>query len=247
MSYTEGVISYTGGQSKTAERGPSSDAIFRHARQMAASGVSSAHSAMAPQDPQVACALLRSDGLHASLLNPEGDQASYAATVERRLEAVRCLIEQPATTLSSVIERALVVSYHGRLTLDDETECGQLAIDLVDDLVEIREGDLDQVQLPPDSPFAQGCHAFFMACKAYEDAAAAVHQIKLSEINAARRHQAAALAAVMGLRATTLAEAAAKAGVVLHYSRRAVPDNATSLGLLAIAVLGELVSVLGGA
>jgi hypothetical protein len=133
--------------------------------------------------------------------------------------------------------------------VDGETEVGQFAIELVHDLALIRcnRHDPDQVHLPPDSTttIGRGCLNFYIAARLYE-AAVFDDQIDQSEIDIAWQSRADALAALMSLPATTIAAAVAKARVVMRLSHDAGHD-ATDLGLLAIEVLAELVSILGGA
>ena len=240
--------------SKSAGSGWSSETLFRRARREASSalsdgGESDARSAT-PRDLRSACALLcDTDDLYASLRDPEGegrsadDQASFEVSARRRFEALRGLTERPATTMGAVLAKARLVSHCAKWVGSEDTELGRLAVELVHELpvIEVRQDNLNQIQLPQDCALARGCDAFIIADRTYEKVVSG-GQLNPSEIDMARQRRADSLAAVMRFPAATMSAAAAKAEVVLHYARREFCD-ATDLGLLALVVLQELKSI----
>jgi hypothetical protein len=147
--------------------------------------------------------------------------------------------------MGAVLAKALVVS-HLRKSENDETDAGELALDLVHELAvmaEIRGGrdDLDQGRLPPDSVLARGCSAFFIADSLYE-AAVCGGQMNESAIKLALQRRADALDVIMSFRTTTVAEFVAQAEVVLHLSGGCGHD-ATALGRIALRALDDLTSM----
>jgi hypothetical protein len=251
------VISSNTDLSKSAQHSHRLDALFRHVPSSPSAGLFPAgnpartHSA-APCELQSACRIFcDSYELCATLsgFDSEGqgtdelsDQASYEAAAQRRLDALRVLIERPATTMHLVLAKAFAVSCSANHPTEVETEAGRLAIGLVRQL-EAMQLRLGQVQLLTDSAVSQICRAFFNADRVYEDRVSD-HQMDQSAIDMARQHRADALALVMNLQASTMAEVVAKAEVVLHLSQLAGHD-AMDVGVLALVVLRELRSIAG--
>jgi hypothetical protein len=253
------VISSNTDLSKSAQHSHRLDALFRHVPSSPSAGLFPAgnpartHSA-APCELQSACRIFcDSYELCATLsgFDSEGqgtdelsDQASYEAAAQRRLDALRVLIRCPATTMNLVLAKAFAVSRSADST-PVETEAGQLAIGLVRQLEAIgdeRHG-RGQVRRLTDIAVAQSCRAFFDADRVYQETVSG-HQMDHSAIDIAKQHRADALALVMSLQVSTMAEVLAKTEVVLHLFEW-VGHDATDLGQLAIVALRELRSIAG--
>ena len=253
------MISSSSNPSKSAQHSHRLDALFRHVPSSPSAGLFPAgnpartHSA-APCELQSACRIFcDSYELCATLsgFDSEGqgtdelsDQASYEAAAQRRLDALRVLIRCPATTMNLVLAKAFAVSRSADST-PVETEAGQLAIGLVRQLEAIgdeRHG-RGQVRRLTDIAVAQSCRAFFDADRVYQETVSG-HQMDHSAIDIAKQHRADALALVMSLQVSTMAEVLAKTEVVLHLFEW-VGHDATDLGQLAIVALRELRSIAG--
>jgi len=250
------VISSNTDLSKSAQHSHRLDALFRHVPSSPSAGLFPAgnpartHSA-APCELQSACRIFcDSHELCATLsgLDSEGqsadfpDQASYEAAAQRRLDALRVLIRCPATTMSLVVAKALVVSMVSGSS--EETEVGRLAIDLVLELAAVgreRSGQARDSSISDSAPLARSCRDFFVIDEVYEEVVGGHQPDRVAARRAAQR-RADALALVMRFPASTMAEVVAKAEVVLHYSRWALHD-ATDLGQLALVALRELRSI----
>jgi len=251
------VISSNTDLSKSAQHSHRLDALFRHVPSSPSAGLFPAgnpartHSA-APCELQSACRIFcDSHELCATLsgLDSEGqgadelpDQASYEVAVRRQLGAFRVLIECPATTMSLVVAKALVVSMVSGSS--EETEVGRLAIDLVLELAAVgreRSGQARDSSISDSAPLARSCRDFFVIDEVYEEVVGGHQPDRVAARRAAQR-RADALALVMRFPASTMAEVVAKAEVVLHYSRWALHD-ATDLGQLALVALRELRSI----
>ena len=253
------MISSSSNPSKSAQHSHRLDALFRHVPSSPSAGLFPAgnpartHSA-APCELQSACRIFcDSYELCATLsgLDSEGkgtdelsDHASYEAAAQRRLDALRILIERPATTLNLVLAKAFAVSRSADATAV-ETEAGQLAIGLVRQLEAIgdEQHGRGQVRRPTDIAVAQICRAFFDADRVYQETVSG-HQMDHSAIDLARQHRADALALVMSLQASTMADVVAKTEVVLHLFEW-VGHDAIDVGQLAIVALRELRSIAG--